>query len=162
MDIAVYILKVIVIVAFNLTGIIGSVVPAIPGPPLCLAGLLVAYWGFTNSVSTAFLIISIVICLVCAILDYFAPVIITKFGGGSKWATVGSTIGMLVGLFFPPMGIVWIPFAGAFAGELIADFKIGKAFKVALLSFISFLLTIGIKLVCCGIITFVSIKACFV
>lgn len=156
-----FILIVVAVIILNIVGIIGAVAPALPGPPLCLIALTITYFYFPGSLSLTALIVTIVLCLLSATIDYFAPMIVTKLGGGSKYAVIASTIGLIIGLFFPPLGIIWIPFVCAFAGELIADFKLGKAFKVALLSFLSFVLTTGFKLVLCSIIAFMSIKACF-
>ena len=161
MQLTTYILVLIAVILLNITGLIGSIAPAIPGPPLCLIALTIVYFFFPGSISTAILIVMLVLCLIAATIDYFAPMLVTKLGGGSKYAIVGSTIGIIVGLFFPPWGIIWIPFVGAFLGELIANFKIGKALKVAFLSFLSFMLTVGFKLVLCSVIAFISIKACF-
>ncbi len=154
-----YILKLIAIIVFDLVGIVGAVVPAIPGPPLCLVALVIAFFGFPNTVSVTFLVVAIVLSLISASLDYFAPALATKLGGGSKWAVWGSTIGLFIGFFLPPLGIIWVPLVCAFIGELIANFKVGKAFKVACLSFLSFALTVGFKLLTCAIITVFSIKA---
>ena len=84
--------------------------------------------------------------LVVSLLDYVAPVWLTNKGGGSPSATRGATAGMIVGLFFPPWGLLLGPFFGAFLGELIAHAPAGKALRVALLSFVGFLLTTGFKL----------------
>lgn len=156
-----YILVLIAVILLNITGLVGSITPAIPGPPLCLIAMTISYFYFPGSVSTTLLIIMLVLCLIAATIDYFAPMLVTKLGGGSKHAIVGSTIGIIVGLFFSPWGIILMPFAGAFIGELIANFKIGKALKVAFLSFLSFMLTVGFKLILCSFIAFLSIKACF-
>ena len=61
-------------------------------------------------------------------------------------ATRGATAGMVVGLFFPPWGLLLGPFVGALLGELLTHATAGKALRVALLSFLAFLLTTGFKL----------------
>ena len=160
MQTTIYVLILIAIILLDIIGIIGSVAPAIPGPPLCLIALVIAFYYFPGSISTTILIVMIVLCLIAATIDYFAPMIVTKLGGGSKYAVIGSTLGLIIGFFFPPFGILWIPFVCAFIGELIANFKLGKAFKVALLSFLSFMLTTGFKIVLCAIISFFNIRAC--
>lgn len=161
MQLTTYILVIIAVILLNITGFVGSVAPALPGPPLCLIALTIVYFFFPGSVSTVILVVMLALCLVAATIDYFAPMLVTKIGGGSKFAIVGSTIGIIVGLFFPPLGIIWAPLVGAFLGEFIFDFKLGKAFKIALLSFLSFMLTVGFKLVLCSVIALISIKACF-
>ncbi len=161
MSIALYIFKLITVILLNILGIIGAVSPAIPGPPICLAALLIAYFGFPGSVGEILLFTCIGFSVLTAILDSFAPTIAAKLGGGSKWAIWGSTIGLVVGLFLPPFGIFWAPLLCAFVGELIADFKVGKAIKVAFLSFLSFIITIGLKLILCAFMSLVSTIACF-
>ncbi len=162
MSTAMFILVVTLVIVLNIVGYIGSFAPAIPGTPLCLLSLIITYFCFPQNVSLTLLITMIFLCLLTIIMDYLAPTIVTKLGGGSNYAIAGSTLGSFIGLFFPPLGIIWVPFVGALIGELIANYgKVGKAFKVAFLSFLSFILTTGFKLIICTIISFYSIKACF-
>ncbi len=59
----------------------------------------------------------------------------------------GSMLGLIIGLFFPPIGIIIGPFLGALVAELIHDaHDTPKAIKSALGSFIGFLLSTGLKL----------------
>lgn len=157
----IYVLKVILIIVLNFIGLFGAISPAIPGPPLCLIALTIAYFSFPGSISLTFLLLMLGLCLVAVTIDYFAPSLVTKLGGGSKYAIWGSTLGVIIGFFIPPVGVIWVPLLGAFVGELINDFKFWKAGKVAFLSFLSFLLTTGFKLILCGILAFASIYACF-
>lgn len=142
-----------------LVGIIGAIVPALPGPPLSFAAFLIAYFA-TGKISLTELVVLFVITVAVTAFDYVAPVWFTKMGGGSKKAIWGSTIGLLLGLFFMPIGLIIGPLAGAFVGELMhnGDDK-KKAFKVAAWSFISFLTTTGLKLICCCILTYYTLDA---
>jgi uncharacterized protein YqgC (DUF456 family) len=99
-----------------------------------------------QDISSASLWIMGILMLVVSLLDYVAPVWLTNKGGGSPSATRGATAGMVVGLFFPPWGLLLGPFLGAFLGELMTHAPAGKALRVALLSFVGFLLTTGFKL----------------
>ena len=92
-------------------------------------------------------------------LDYIAPIWLTKLGGGSKQAIWGSTIGVFIGLFFMPVGLIVGPLAGAFVGEFMHEQQLGKAIHVALMSFLAFLLTTGLKLVASLLMTFYVFKA---
>lgn len=158
MDILIFIL-ILIAILIALTGIIGAIVPAIPGPPLCFASLVIAYFTSPGYISETLLGIMFVITIVVTVLDYIAPIWLTKLGGGSKQAMWGSTIGVFIGLFFMPLGLVFGPLVGAFIGEMMQNNNTGKALKVALMSFVAFLLTTGIKLIVSILMTFYTFKA---
>jgi len=142
-----------------LVGIIGAVVPALPGPPLSFAAYLVAYFS-TGTITGNELIFMFLFTVVVTALDYVAPIWFTKLGGGSKKAIWGSTLGLIAGLFFMPIGLIVGPIIGAFIGEMIHDNQDAtKAVKVAAWSFLSFLTTTGLKLVCSCILTYYTFVA---
>ncbi len=129
-------------------GIIGSFLPVLPGPLTSWIGLLVLH--FTEAIPTnwTFLIITLIIAIAIWVLDYIIPAIGTKKFGGSKYGMVGTTIGLLVGLFSPiPGGIIIGPFVGALVGELIYDNDSNKALKAAFGSFLGFLTSTFLKFV---------------
>lgn len=138
MDIALLILGFILM----LTGILGSFLPVLPGPPVSWLGLLLLY--LTNAIPNDWVLlgITLVVALVVFAMDYVIPVMGTKKFGGSKAGMAGTTIGLLVALFFPILGIfgiiVW-PFIGAVAGELINKADQKTALKAAFGSFLGFL-----------------------
>ncbi len=138
-----------IVLAFILAfiGILGSVVPILPGPPLSYVALLLLYFCNGAEVSVTTLVIMGVVMAVITIVDYIAPAWMTKLKGGSKSASNGAIVGTIVGLFFGPVGVIVGPFLGAFIGEIIANSSKGKAFNVALMSFLAFILTSGVKLI---------------
>ena len=79
-------------------GFLGTFVPVLPGAPLAWAGLLAAYFSEYTDISLLCLIITAVIEVVVSITDNIFPVAMTKKFGGSKYATTGATIGLIVGL----------------------------------------------------------------
>lgn len=141
----------IVSLLFVLVGIAGSVLPALPGPPLSWIGILILYttpgiiWNYW------LLGITFVITIVIAILDYVIPAQGTKRFGGSKYGIWGTNIGLIVGIFAPiPFGFIIGPFIGALIGELLFDqSNINRAFKAATGSFIGFLASSFVKFVYC-------------
>ena len=137
-----------------LAGIVGSILPALPGPPLSWTGLLIAYFIMPAVVTLTLLLVMLALTIATQVIDYVAPVWITKAGGGSKAAITGSTVGLLLGLFFMPLGVIVGPLAGAFVGEMMSTNQVGRATRIALLSFLSFLLTTGLKLVLCCLMTY--------
>ena len=158
MDIALAILSGLLI----LTGIAGSILPVLPGTPLCWLGLLVLHFTKYADYSTTFLVVSALIMIVVSVLDYFIPMWGTKRLGGSKAGVTGSTIGLIVGLFFGPFGIIFGPFVGAFLGEILANkSEFRAALKSATGSFIGFLLSTGLKLIYGGIAAFYFFRDVF-
>ena len=137
-----------------IVGILGSFLPVLPGPSISWIGLLLLY--FTKIVPNNYLVLGITFVLMVAItiLDYVIPAQGAKKFGGSKYGIYGTNIGLLVGLFFPPLGFVVGPFVGAFAGELLFNPSDKKgALKSATGSFIGFLVSTFMKfLFCCSLL----------
>lgn len=132
-----------------LVGIIGCFLPVLPGPPLAYVGLLIQQLKSSSPFSSRFLIVFLLITIVITVLDYFIPIYGTKKFGGSRFGIWGSTLGLLMGLFFGPIRIIVGPFIGALIGELMATSEPTKAFKAATGSFIGFLAGTFLKLVVC-------------
>ena len=155
------IIVLLIAVLLSLTGIVGAIAPALPGPPLSFASLLMVYFTCPGTISTELLIWMLVLTIIVSVLDYVAPIWLTKVGGGSKAAILGSTLGLIAGLFFMPIGLIVGPLAGAFFGEMTNNSSVGKATRVALMSFVSFLLTTGAKLVLSALMTFYTLEAVY-
>ncbi len=155
------IVLIIIALIFVLAGLIGCVIPAIPGPPLSYIALLLIQLTSYVSFSTQFMLIWLAVVLVVTALDYFVPIWGTKRFGGSKYGTVGSTIGVVLGLFFMPWGIIVMPFLGAFIGELIKGQTNNKAFKSAFGSFVGFVFGTLLKIISSSWIAYVYFKEVF-
>lgn len=138
-----------------LIGLAGSVLPALPGPPLSFTGLLLLLP--CNEVETTTVLAAGVAAVIITILDYIAPVWFTKKRGGSKYGTWGAGIGMFVGLFLGVWGVIIGPFAGAFIGEMLAKKTTEKALETAFFSFVAFMLTTGIKFIYCMVLAVVIV-----
>lgn len=139
-----------------LIGFFGTFVPVLPGAPLAWCGLLLCYFSNYNTITVTCLIITAIFAIVVSVLDNFAPIIMTKNFGGSKKAITGSTIGLIIGFFIGPAGIILGPFLGALVGELINNNgNWDGVFKAALGAFIGFLLGTGLKMIC--VISFIWI-----
>lgn len=137
-----------------LTGIIGCLVPVLPGPPLSYAGLLLLHFSRFGQFSQTVLITLGAITLAVTLLDYLVPVWGTRKLGGSKYGTRGATVGLVIGLFLGPVGIIAGPFIGAFVGEMIFKDEVKYALKAALGSLIGFMAGIGLKLAASFIMAF--------
>ena len=155
-------LLIILALVCSIVGILGSILPALPGPPLSYLGLLLLLPCEGADISNTSLWVYGIFLVIVSILDYVAPVWLTNISGGSKQATRGSMIGLVAGLFvLPPWGLIFGPFIGAFIGELMASSSKGKALKVALMSFLGFLLTTGMKIIYGGMLLFLVVKESF-
>lgn len=146
-----------------LAGLAGSVLPVLPGPPLGYVGLLLLKLGGYGDFSVRFFVVWALVVVAVTLFDYFLPAWMTRIFGGSRAATIGSTIGLVVGIFLlPPLGMVLFPFVGALIGELIADSEnIGKAVRVAFGSFTAFIFGTGVKVAVSLVMIAYAIAAIF-
>ena len=135
---------------FMLIGILGSFLPALPGPPVSWVGLFLLY--LTKAIPNDWVVlgITLVIAIIVFALDYIIPAVGTKKFGGTKSGMIGTLIGLLIALIFPIFGIfgiiIW-PFVGALVGELINKADSKTALKAAFGSFIGFLTGTFLKFV---------------
>lgn len=131
-----------------ITGIIGSVLPVLPGPPFGWLGLL--FLELTDAIPNNywFLVITFVIAIGIFLLDYMMPAISTKKFGGSKAGAIGAVLGLIIGLISPiPFGFLIGPFVGAFIGEFVFNKTEGpQALKAAFGSFLGFIASTFMKL----------------
>lgn len=132
-------------------GIIGSIVPGLPGPPLSWVGLLLAFlshkMGGADMTLTSVLI-WLGVTIIVSVLDYTVPAKFTKLAGGSKAGSQGALIGMLIGIFLTPIGMIPCSLAGAFLAEMFQEDKsAGQALKASLGTFAGFLVGTGMKLI---------------
>ena len=132
-------------------GIVGCIVPALPGPLIGYAGLLCAGFASYTSMGAFELIVWCAAAAGVSIADYLLPAWMTRRFGGSRAGAIGATVGVFAGFFlFPPAGIVLGPFAGAVVGELLHDGRdSARAFRVGFGSFLAFVVGTGAKLLVC-------------
>ncbi|MBW3518973.1 DUF456 domain-containing protein [Flavobacterium sp. NKUCC04_CG] len=132
-----------------IAGLLGSILPLLPGAPLSWFGLLLLYLTPSIEINYWILGFTLVLTLLIVLLDYVIPAQGTKRFGGSKYGIWGTNIGLVVGLIAPiPFGFILGPFVGALLGELLFDSKnIQRAFKAATGSFIGFLTSTFIQFV---------------
>ncbi|MBR1786232.1 MAG: DUF456 domain-containing protein [Paludibacteraceae bacterium] len=142
-----------------LLGIVGCIIPGIPGLPLAYAGLLVAQITERVDFSWQTLLIWGVITIVLQVLDYMVPVWGTKHFGGTNYGSWGSMIGLLIGLFGGTLGVILGPLIGAVVGELLGGKSILTALKSGWGSFLGIFFSTVAKLICIGFMTVMFINA---
>jgi uncharacterized protein YqgC (DUF456 family) len=120
-------------------GLVGIVMPALPGHLLILAGLASAAWadGFTR-VSGWTLGVIAVLAVASYGIDIAAAALSTRRLGASPRAVTGAALGTLAGLFFGLPGVIVGPFAGAVIGELTASRDLGLAARAGVAAWIGF------------------------
>ncbi|MEP0870155.1 DUF456 family protein [Trichocoleus desertorum AS-A10] len=116
------------LVAVMVLGVIGAVVPAIPGTSLIVAAIVI--WGVIHGFSTVTvpLVVAIGVLVVSMGVDFLASFWGAQRFGASKWGQIGAVVGLLLGFFGllpalpfggPLLGILIGPLLGAIVGELI-------------------------------------------
>lgn len=142
-------------------GAIGTVAPILPGVPLSWAGLLILKFtpSVKDNVSWASIVILGIITIAVTVLDNILPMWGTKRMGGNKKVVWGATIGLLIGFFLGPLGIIFGPFVGALMGGLIGGNKVKPALKQASGAFLGYIAGLVIKLITVGLIVFFFVAA---
>jgi uncharacterized protein YqgC (DUF456 family) len=111
-----------------LAGLAGLVLPALPGAPLLLAGLVLAAWADDFAyVGPGMLVVLGILAGLTYVADFLAGAVGARRFGASSRAVVGAALGGLVGLFFGLAGVLLGPFIGAVLGELSARRSLGDA-----------------------------------
>lgn len=129
------------VVLLLLIGIVGCIIPALPGPPISFSGLLLFHFFTSHQMDIDTLWWLAAVVSVITFLDYWLQVYgVKKFGGGKK-AINGTILGLVLGLLvFPPFGVIIGPFIGAFIGAKIeAKEDSNRAIKIALGALAGFL-----------------------
>lgn len=139
---------------FIVAGLAGAFLPVVPGLPFSYVGLLILQFLYAPFSLTFMLVWAGIVILFGFVLDNVLPAWITKKSGGSAYGITGSVIGLMAGLFFPPVGFIIGPLIGAFIGELISGQKSDRALKSALGAFAGFMAATGLKVIAASIIAF--------
>ncbi|MBO5890861.1 MAG: DUF456 domain-containing protein [Alistipes sp.] len=141
-------------------GLLGVILPVLPGTLLSFGGMLCAYFVQGSTITMTQLVVCGVLSIIVIILDYFLPGYFTKLFGGTKAGITGATIGTFVGLLFGIPGIILGPFAGAVIGEMVGSkATFDNAINIGLGSMLSFLVGSGIKLIVGVYMMFYIIKS---
>jgi len=146
-----------------LAGIVGSVLPIIPGPVLSYASLIVLSLAKNwEPLSSTTLILLAILTVIMSVMDNFIPAISAKKSGASKYGVWGSIIGMVLFIFiFPPFGIFIGSFLGAIAGEYFFGAKGQKALQIGWGVFLGSMLGVGLKLAFSLMVLFIFIMNLF-
>lgn len=127
------------LVAVMIVGIIGAIVPGIPGVSLILASVVV--WGFVKGFATVniALPVAIVVFLASLGIDFLATYWGAKKAGASNWGQIGAIVGFILGIlgFLPtipiggPIGVMIGVFFGPLVGAVVGEYLYRRDLKVA-------------------------------
>jgi uncharacterized protein len=135
-------------VALMLLGVAGTVLPALPGTALVLAGIVIAAWiDDFNRVSGGTVAAVAVLAVLSWVLDYAAGLMGARHVGASREALVGAAIGTVAGLFMGLIGIFFMPLVGAVAGEYLAHRNEWRSLHVGAATWIGIMLGMIAKVV---------------
>lgn len=133
-------------VAFVLVGLIGTIVPLLPGTPMIFLGLLLGAWTDDfQKVGWFTLSILGILTALTFVVDFIATKIGVEKAGASSLATIGAFVGAIVGLFFGFMGVFVFPFLGAAIGEYLVKKDLIQAGKVGLGTWLGMVISIAVK-----------------
>jgi uncharacterized protein len=130
-----------------LLGLLGLVLPLLPGSPLLLGGAWLAAWlddyqrvgGWTIGLIA-------VLALLAWVVDYVAAIVGVKKVGASKQAMLGAGLGALLGLPLGLIGLILGPVVGAMLGEYLARKDEVQAGKAGLAAGLAFVVAMALKL----------------
>ena len=143
---------IILAILFSIIGIIGCIIPGLPGHPLNYIAMWCVQWAihpFSNTLMIVFGILTVVVFA----LDYLIPLWTGKKFGATRQGIIGSIAGMMLGIFLTPVGMILGMIAGAIIGDMVAGRTGAQATKSGIATFIGTLASIGLKLVVGGIMT---------
>jgi uncharacterized protein YqgC (DUF456 family) len=144
MDILWWVLSVALIAA----GLAGTVLPALPGTALVLAGIVLAAWIDDFSRVGPWALGAVAAMAVLAwVLDYVAAMLGARRAGASRQALVGAALGTVLGLFMGLVGVLFMPLLGAAAGEYLARRDQQQAMKVGVATWLGLLAGLLAKVV---------------
>jgi len=113
-----------------LVGLAGIILPALPGVPVILFGLVLMAWlnEFVRVGPWTLLGLG-VLAVLSVLIDFLATAEGARRFGAGRHAILGATLGLLVGLFFGLPGIVFGPFVGAMLGHLASKANLDASMR---------------------------------
>ena len=136
----------ILAVALVAVGLVGIVLPALPGTVLIFAGLLLAAWAdHFQRVGPLMLTIIGIIGAASYGVDFVAAALGAQRLGASRRAMAGAALGTLLGLFLGLPGIIIGPFVGAVLGELTLHRDWKRAGRAGVAAWIGFAIGTAVK-----------------
>jgi len=143
LDILLWSLAVVLVIA----GVVGTVLPALPGTALVFAGLLLGAWidGFAAVGAVTIAVLGL-LTVIAWVADYVAGLMGAKRAGASRLALIGAAIGTVLGVFTGLWGLLFMPLAGAAIGEYLEIRDLARAGHVGVSTWIGMMLGAAVKI----------------
>ena len=136
----------IVVVVLMAVGVVGTVVPIIPGAVLILLGAVLGAWiDDWTRVSWWTLGALGVLTVLSIIVDFVAGSFGAKRLGASRLAMTGAALGTLAGMFTGLWGLLFMPFVGAAVGEFISLRNLERAGRIGVATGVGLLIGTAVK-----------------
>ncbi|MCZ6674035.1 MAG: DUF456 family protein [Verrucomicrobia bacterium] len=149
------ILALLVLGSFFMVGLIGCILPIVPGPAIVWAGMVIhKLWVPDSSANWWLILVAGVFVGITFLLDYILALLGAKKFGASRLGGIGALVGGFIGFLIPPF-FLWLligPFMGALAGELINGENLQRASRVGWGSFLGTIAAYVSKLTICFLI----------
>ena len=146
MDWGLFLVSIAVALLF-LAGLVGTLVPVVPGVPLIFAGtLLFALVDHFQRITGWTIVLFAGLTAAALAVDFAAGIVGARRFQASRWGIAGALLGTVVGLFFGPFGLLLGPLAGAVLFELVAGRSTREALRAGWGTFIGYLGGVALKL----------------
>lgn len=130
-------------------GLIGVIVPMLPGTTLMVIGAVIHKLLLPESLEWSTVVWIAALWLVSVLMDFLGVVIGARLFGGTRWGMAGAGGGAFVGMFFSLPGLLLGTLLGAFAAEKFFAKKDPRAsLKAGVGAATGFLLGLGARIVC--------------
>jgi uncharacterized protein YqgC (DUF456 family) len=121
----------ILTIVLMLVGLVGTVVPLLPGTTIILAAAIMHHLMLGEAQSVGWWTIAglAVLMVLSYVLDLVSGSIGAKWFGATRWGAFGGIVGAIVGIFFFPLGLFLGPMIGVLIGEILGGKKLLPAGK---------------------------------
>lgn len=121
-------------------GLLGTVLPVLPGTALVLAGVILGAWIDDFAlVSVGSVVLIGVLAVLAWVLEWVAGLLGAQRAGASRLALLGAALGTVFGLALGLIGVLFMPLVGAAVGEFLAQRDQQRALKVGLATWLGLL-----------------------
>ena len=153
-----------IVILLMVAGLVGSVVPLLPGTTLILLGALLQRWLLPDTITWLAVGWIIGFWVLSVLADFGCTVLGTKLFGGGKWGMAGASGGALAGMFFS----LPVLLLGTMLGAVVAEKWLGKksdeqALRAGAGAAVGFVMSSFAKLLCAvmmiGFYTFAVLNA---